>query len=67
MKTVEISLKNGKTYRGMCNGKIYGTKVYINRPANGSIMVTENGVTYESFRREIIVNKDDIKSVKYLD
>ena len=29
MRTVEISLKNGKTYRGMCNGKIYNNASLI--------------------------------------
>ena len=64
MKTLEITLKNGKIYTGASNGKIYGGKVYLNRPANGFIKVTENGETFESSKKDMVFEATEILTAK---
>jgi hypothetical protein len=64
MKTIEITLKNGKKYTGVSNGKIYGGKVYLNRPANGFIIVIENGQSFESARKDMVFETNEILTAK---
>ena len=66
MKNLEITLKNGKIYTGASNGKVYGGKVYLNRPQGGFIKVTENGESFESSRKDMIIEASEIKSAKVI-
>ena len=64
MKTLAITLNNGKIYTGISNGKIYGNKVYLNRPAGGFITANTDGVIFETSRSSMIFETSEIKSAK---
>lgn len=66
MKTLAITLKNGETYTGACNGLIYGGKVYMNRPMGGFIRISGNGEDFESQRKCIEINVNEILHTKTL-
>jgi len=51
MKNLEITLKNGKTYTGLSDGKIYAGKVYLIG-------------TIESAKEDMMIEHDEILMAK---
>ncbi len=58
----KITLKTGKTYHGFWNGNIYNGTIYINRPTNGHIEITDENGTFGSPRNSIKINVSDVVS-----
>lgn len=63
MKKVEITVKNGTTYRGLSNGKTYGKVVYINRTKENYISITKNGETFEDRHDSLKIDASAIVSI----